>query len=120
MLGQIHSALETASLGREPVTVRVTGCPNGCARPYTAEIGIVGQSVDLYSLYLGASHMGTRLGFAFADNVRTREIGISLLPVFELYGREREPGERFGDFCQRQGRDALRAVWQASRAEVTG
>ncbi|HEX8984694.1 MAG TPA: NADPH-dependent assimilatory sulfite reductase hemoprotein subunit, partial [Bryobacteraceae bacterium] len=120
MLGQIHSALEVANLGREPVTIRVTGCPNGCARPFTAEIGIVGQSVDMYSLYLGASHMGTRLGFSFADNIRTREIGVSLLPVFELYGRERQPGERFGDFCQRQGRDALRAVWQASRVEVAG
>jgi sulfite reductase (ferredoxin) len=109
LLGQIHAAQEAASIGREAVTVRVTGCSNGCARPYTSEIGIVGQSVELYTLYLGASHLGTRLGFVFADNVRASEIGLSLLPAFELYRRERTCGERFGDFCDRVGRDRLRA-----------
>ncbi len=120
LLGQIQSALEASSLDREPVVVRVTGCPNGCARPYTAEIGIVGQSVGLYSLYLGASHLGTRLGFAFTDNIRGHEIGLTLLPLFGLFRRERQPGERFGDFCNRIGRDALRAHSEAARAEVGG
>ncbi|HVX66971.1 MAG TPA: NADPH-dependent assimilatory sulfite reductase hemoprotein subunit [Bryobacteraceae bacterium] len=120
LLGQIHAAQEAASIGREALTVRVTGCPNGCARPYTSEIGIVGQSVELYTLYLGASHLGTRMGFAFADNVRAREIGQTLQPVFELYRRERSGGERFGDFCNRVGRDRLREVREAASAEVPG
>ncbi len=120
LLGQIQASLEAACLPREPVIIRVTGCPNGCARPYTAEIGIVGQSVGLYALYLGASHLGTRLGFVFAENVRTHEIGLALLPVFEKFQRERFSGERFGDFCHRIGRDSLRAVREAATAEVAG
>jgi sulfite reductase (ferredoxin) len=108
--GQIHASLAANGLDRESVIVRITGCPNGCARPYTAEIGIVGQSVDRYTVYLGASHIGTRLGFAFAENVRTGGIGAALLPVFEMFRRERLPGERFGDFCHRTGCEVLRGA----------
>jgi sulfite reductase (ferredoxin) len=120
LLGQIQASLEAACLPREPVIIRVTGCPNGCARPYTAEIGIVGQSVGMYALYLGASHLGTRLGFVFAENVRTHEIGPTLLPIFERFHRERFSGERFGDFCHRIGRDGLRAVREIPGVEVAG
>jgi sulfite reductase (ferredoxin) len=105
--GAIQCALAEAGLDGQSVSLRVTGCPNGCARPYTAEIGLVGQSVDLYRIYLGASAVGTRLGFAFADNVPRAGIAARLRPLFRLYAAQRQPGESFGDFCHRLGREAL-------------
>jgi sulfite reductase (ferredoxin) len=105
----IHGALAEVGLGGESISVRVTGCPNGCARPYTAEIGLVGQSVNMYRIYLGASPMGTRLGSALADNVPRGEIVARLRPVFRLYAERRESGEAFGDFCHRVGVGRLRA-----------
>lgn len=101
VLAQVHRALDAAGLADEPIAVRMTGCPNGCARPYTAEIGIVGQSVDRYSIHLGGSHLGTRLGRPFAENVRSAAIEETLRPVFDLFRRERLPHEPFGDFCHR-------------------
>jgi sulfite reductase (ferredoxin) len=109
ILADLERTLSEVGLGGFPVSVRVTGCPNGCARPYTAEIGIVGQSVNLYSLYLGGSHLGLRLGTAFADLVRKEQIGATLRPAFLRYRDCRHAGERFGDFCHRVGLEALRA-----------
>ncbi len=105
----IHGALTEVGIGGQAISVRVTGCPNGCARPYTAEIGLVGQSVNLYRIYLGASPMATRMGSAFADNVPRGEIVDRLRPVFRFYADHRRPSESFGDFCDRMGMDALRA-----------
>jgi sulfite reductase (ferredoxin) len=102
--------LAEAGLRGLPLSVRVTGCPNGCARPYTAEIGIVGQSVNLYSIYLGGSHLGLRLGTVFADRVPRERIGATLHPLFLLYREGRNPDERFGDFCHRIGSEALRGA----------
>ncbi len=121
MLSAILAQLEEAGIGDEGVTVRVTGCPNGCARPYTAEIGIVGQSVDLYKIYLGGSRLGTRLGALFRENVKRDAIASVLAPVFAMYRERRSEGETFGDFCHRAGMeelanaDADRAVRVAGR-----
>jgi sulfite reductase (ferredoxin) len=109
ILADLHGQMKEAGIAEQAVSVRVTGCPNGCARPYTAEIGIVGRSVDLYALYLGASHLGTRLGSMFAENVPRRDIGRLLRPALKLYAAERRPNESFGDFCHRAGFEALRA-----------
>jgi sulfite reductase (ferredoxin) len=113
LTGQIQARLAAAGLAREPITVRVTGCPNGCARPYTAEIGIVGQSVKLYGIYLGASPVGTRLGFLFASNIPFSQIAPTLEPLFEFFRASRIEAERFGDFCHRVGAEALRAASEA-------
>jgi sulfite reductase (ferredoxin) len=114
MLADLHGQMREAGIGEQTISVRVTGCPNGCARPYTAEIGIVGRSVDLYALYLGASHLGTRLGSLFAENVARRDIGRRLGPALKLYAGERRPDESFGDFCHRVGFDALKAEQAAA------
>ena len=114
MLDDLHGQMREAGIGEQAISVRVTGCPNGCARPYTAEIGIVGRSVDLYALYLGASPVGTRLGSLFAENVPRREIGQRLAPALRLYAAERRPAESFGDFCHRAGFDALKAQQAAA------
>ncbi len=108
----IQASLDNAGLRGESVTLRVTGCPNGCARPYTAEIGLVGQSVNLYGIYLGGSPLGTRLGFLFVSNVKQAEIAPRLAPVFELFRDERRAGEPFGDFCHRVGLETLKSAPQ--------
>jgi sulfite reductase (ferredoxin) len=93
-------------------------CPNGCARPYTAEIGIVGQSTDLHSLYLGGAPMGTRLAQLFRHEVRLHEIAPVLRPLFEEYAAERATGERFGDWAARIGVTRLREPGRAREADL--
>src|SRR4029077_4796623 len=92
---EIQKVWDAAGLCGEPLCVRMTGCANGCARPYTAEIGIVGQSADLYSLYLGGSPLGNRLAELLRHEVRTREIAGVLSPLFAAYAAGRAAGERF-------------------------
>ncbi len=98
-----------AGVGAERIHLRMTGCPNGCARPYTAEIGIVGQSPKLYSIYLGGSPLATRIARLYTHNVPEERIGAVLRPVLEAWAAERQPGESFGDFCFRAGLESLRA-----------
>ena len=108
LVAQVQEQLSEAGLPDEVVHFRTSGCPNGCSRPYTAEIGIVGASVDMYTIYLGASQLGTRLGTVFAQNVKRHEIIQKLRPVFDYYKTVRAPGENFGDFCARVGTETLR------------
>ena len=105
----VQAELDRAGIGTESVHLRMTGCPNGCARPYTAEIGIVGQSVGLYSLYLGGSPLATRLATLYAHNIKREQIPASLRPIIDEFVAFRNPGEAFGDYCARQGVDALRS-----------
>ena len=112
----LRQRLSALGLDGEDIVVRITGCHNGCARPLTAEIGIVGQSVDLYSIFLGGSTLGTRLAALFATNVKRSDIGAALEPVFAQYRDRRLAGESFGDFCRRLGVEALQS--RASAAEV--
>jgi sulfite reductase (ferredoxin) len=100
---EIQKVWDAAGLYGEPLCVRMTGCANGCARPYTAEIGIVGQSAGLYSLYVGGSPLGIRLAELLRHEVRTREIAGVLTPLFAAYAAGRAAGERFGDWAARQG-----------------
>ena len=81
----------------------MTGCPNGCARPYLAEIGLVGKAPGRYNLYLGAAYDGSRLSKLYAEDVGHEAIVAALDPVFAAYAADRQPGERLGDFCIRAG-----------------
>lgn len=105
---ELQEELNRLGLPREIVHLRTSGCPNGCSRPYTAEIGIVGASVNMYTIYLGASTLGTRLGQAFAQNVKREALIETIRPALELFRDCREKGETFGDFCNRMGVEALR------------
>ncbi len=87
----------------------MTGCPNGCARPYSTEIGVVGRGRDHYTLYLGGDADGTRLNREFADHVAGGAVAATLAPVLRAFAAERRDGERFGDWCDRVGVPALRA-----------
>lgn len=84
-----------------PMTLRITGCPNGCARPYLAEIALTGRAPGLYNLYLGGSYQGHRLTQLYAANVNEARITALLDPLFAQYAAEREEGEHFGDFLVR-------------------
>jgi sulfite reductase (NADPH) hemoprotein beta-component len=79
----------------------MTGCPNGCARPYIAEIGLVGKGPGTYNLYLGAGFAGDRLGCLYRDNIAEPEILEVLRPLFVRYAEDRQTDERFGDFLVR-------------------
>lgn len=116
--GEIQAEFVEAGLGDVEVHLRTTGCPNGCARPYTAEIGIVGASVFMYTLYLGASPLGTRLGEIFARNVKSHEIRGRLRRVIQHYAGTRLPDERFGDFCHRIGIETLQGLNQVDVVEL--
>lgn len=85
----------------------MTGCPNGCARPYMGDIGFVGRSKDLYDIFLGGDWANTRLNWIFATGVRLSELASTLAPLLQRWGKESQDDEAFGDFCHRLGRDAL-------------
>ena len=103
LVSQLEESLERAGLRDDDIVIRMTGCPNGCARPYLAEIGLVGRGPDTYNLYLGAAFDGTRLNKLYAQDVREAEIIALLDPLFQRYAKERNGGERFGDFLIRAG-----------------
>jgi sulfite reductase (NADPH) hemoprotein beta-component len=87
----------------DDIVVRMTGCPNGCARPYLAEVGLVGKGPGRYNIYLGAAFDGTRLSKLFAEDLDHDGIVAALDPVFAAYAKERMGNERFGDFVIRAG-----------------
>ena len=106
---QLERELERLGLADAALTVRMTGCPNGCARPYTADLAFVGRSLDKYAVFVGGSMLGTRLGVVYADLVPRNRLVAAVRPLFERYRDERLGAERFGDFCHRVGVEALRA-----------
>lgn len=105
---RLEAVLAELGLAEEPITVRMTGCANGCARPYIAEIGFVGRVIGKYDIFLGANVAGTRLNARFCEMVPFDDLVPTLRPVLELYRDERLPGERFGDFCHRVGIERLK------------
>jgi sulfite reductase (NADPH) hemoprotein beta-component len=84
-----------------PLTVRITGCPNGCARPYLAEIGLIGRAPGRYTLRLGADAVGSRMNVVYRDNIDENAIVVALDELVGRYAAERQQGERFGDFLWR-------------------
>jgi sulfite reductase (NADPH) hemoprotein beta-component len=81
----------------------MTGCPNGCARPYIAEIGLVGKGPGRYNLYLGGGFAGDRLNSLYRENADEDEIVDALKPLFARFSAKRQPDESFGDFLVREG-----------------
>jgi sulfite reductase (ferredoxin) len=105
----IDALLAKLKLHNGPVPhIRMTGCPNGCARPYSAEVGLVGRSLNSYTIYLGGSHLGTRLGQVYLDNVKREDILGRLEPILAAYKLERQTDEAFGDYCNRVGIEKLK------------
>ncbi|WP_404379806.1 NADPH-dependent assimilatory sulfite reductase hemoprotein subunit [Caenispirillum salinarum] len=107
MVAAIHTEMERHGIGAEAVSLRITGCPNGCARPPTAEIGLVGRMPGKYAVFVGGSFEGTRLNEKLQDKVPEADVPVLLGRLFGLFAEQREHGERFGDFCHRLGTQAL-------------
>jgi sulfite reductase (ferredoxin) len=108
IIDRIQALLGQLDLAGEQFVIRMTGCPNGCARPYMAELGFVGSAPNKYQLWLGGSPDQTRLARAYIDRMPVDELESTLEPIFTLFKQERQPGESFGDFCDRVGFDAIR------------
>ena len=101
ILAKFETVLDEAGLKDDAISLRVTGCPNGCARPYLAEIGFVGKAPGKYALYLGASYNGTRLNRLYSPSVTIDDAVTKLRPIIKRYALERNDGEGFGDWCDR-------------------
>jgi sulfite reductase (NADPH) hemoprotein beta-component len=99
----LDQKLATHGLSADDIVIRMTGCPNGCARPYLAEIGVVGKGPGRYNLYLGAAFDGSRMNKLYAEDLDHAGIVAALEPIFAAYAVERNAGERFGDFTIRAG-----------------
>ncbi len=117
IMDRLEGELERMGLDKERFTVRMTGCPNGCARPYNSDIGLVGRSASknpdgtpgpgTYTIFLGGRTIGDRLNVEFKDYVPFDRVVDELVPVLARYRAERGEGETFGDFCHRVGVEAL-------------
>jgi sulfite reductase (NADPH) hemoprotein beta-component len=103
LVTKIESQLEGYGLSQEDILIRMTGCPNGCGRPFLGEIGLVGRALGKYNLYLGAGFAGDRLNTLYKEMVGEEEILSLLDPLFERYAKDRNKKERFGDFLLRVG-----------------
>ncbi|OGW86697.1 MAG: sulfite reductase subunit beta [Omnitrophica bacterium RIFCSPHIGHO2_02_FULL_46_11] len=110
LVDQLESALNKLGLGSTKMTLRMTGCPNGCARPYSSEIGLVGRAVGTYNIYLGGNLDGTRLNQVYFENVREANIVNQLIPIFKYYKLEHKGDEEFGNFCHRIGVEKLSKI----------
>src|SRR5690606_36012921 len=95
--------LEKHGLAEAPILLRISGCPNGCSRPYLGEIALVGKAPGRYNLMLGADHRGQRLNTLYRENIVEDQILAELDPLFARYATERRPEEGFGDFLLRAG-----------------
>ena len=102
ILEKFETVLDEAGLHDDAISLRITGCPNGCARPYLAEIGFVGKAPGKYALYLGAKYNGTRLNRLFSPSITIDDAVTTLAPIIKRYAKERREGEGFGDFCDRE------------------
>jgi sulfite reductase (NADPH) hemoprotein beta-component len=98
LVTKIETLLEQNGLSQDPITIRVSGCPNGCSRPYVAEIALTGRAPGKYNLWLGGGFHGERLNRLHAENIGEERILAILSELLSAYAKSRAPGERFGDF----------------------
>ncbi len=101
LIDRLQKVCDDLGLGNEEIIIRSTGCPNGCARPYMAEIAFVGKAPGRYQVWLGGDATGTRLNRVWKDVMKDPDIENELRPVLARFAKERNAGERFGDWCDR-------------------
>lgn len=101
LISKIETLVDKNGLSEQPIVIRMTGCPNGCARPFLAEIAMIGKAPGKYNLYLGGDGKGSRLNKLYRENIDEEAILAELEPLFETYAKKRHKGEGFGDFVVR-------------------
>ena len=110
IVAELQAALDTLGLGQERISLRITGCPNGCARSYAGDIGLVGRIPGHFAIYVGGDFEGTVLAQQLLNRVKQADIAQALTPLLAAWGRERRDGEGFGDWARRAGMPALTAL----------
>ncbi len=110
LVDQLEPILAELGLSEEAISIRMTGCPNGCARPYQSEIGIVGRGGTKYTLYIGGDSLGRRLNTELQDSVPFDQLAPKLKALFSAFKGERQGSEAFGDYCTRVGLERLQAL----------
>lgn len=116
LIDSVEAALRKHGLIEERISIRITGCPNGCARPYAGDIGLVGRTPGTFALFLGGDFEGTRLNSKLTEKVPEAAIADTLDPLLGAFAQDRQPGEGFGDWCHRQGNDKLAALLPGGKA----
>lgn len=101
LIDRIESICAEVGLAGEEIIIRSTGCPNGCARPYMAELAFVGKAPGRYQVWVGGNAAGTRMNRVWKESIKDAEIESELRPLLARFAKERNPGERFGDWCER-------------------
>jgi sulfite reductase (ferredoxin) len=117
---RIRAILKKVGLGKQSLVIRMTGCPNGCARPYMAELGFVGSAPDTYQIWLGGTPNQTRLAQAYTDKLPIADLESFLEPLFVYFKQERQENESFGEFCHRLGFEALRQFSASYQSKASG
>jgi sulfite reductase (ferredoxin) len=115
LIDQLEGSLARLGLQDEVLSVRMTGCPNGCARPYQSDIGLVGRSGEKYTIFVGGRLLGDRLNSMLCDLVPMAQIVPTLEPLLGHFKLHRHEGESFGEFCDRLGLEATQALLPAER-----
>jgi sulfite reductase (NADPH) hemoprotein beta-component len=103
LITKLESTLEENGMRQDSIVMRMTGCPNGCARPWLAEVAFVGKAYGAYNMYLGGGYHGQRLNKLYRASIKEDEILDIMKPLLKRYSRERQEGEHFGDFVIRIG-----------------
>jgi len=120
VLQRIEDSLQRVGLQDEHFIVRMTGCPNGCARPYMAELGFVGNGPNIYQVWLGGSPDQTRLAEPFIEKMHLDNLETELEPILAYFKAARQESEKFGDFCSRVGFAAIRDAASAQTINNNG
>ncbi len=117
---QMDRALSRHGLADRPMSFRITGCPNGCVRTYTGDVGLVGRTPGTYAVYVGGDFAGTRLSFRLLDRVKQADVVPTLDRLFAPFAAEAMPDEGFGDWCARRGPESLLAILQEGQGVARG
>ena len=116
LIRQLADLVDELGLQEQPISWRMTGCPNGCARPYLGDVGFVGTTLGKYDVFLGGDLEGTRLNALYGRNVPIDDIPELIRGPLAEYAETRDRGEQFGDWCQRQGIRELAERYQEVEA----
>lgn len=110
VLERINLLLEKLNMANEQLVIRMTGCPNGCVRPYLAELGFVGRGPGTYQVWLGGTTDGTKLAQPYVQSLRIEDLETFLEPIFVYFQANRKSNESFGVFCHRVEFDKLQEI----------
>jgi sulfite reductase (ferredoxin) len=114
VIDDLEGPLAKLGLDKERFTIRMTGCPNGCSRPYNADLALVGKAKDKYTLYAGGGWLGNRLAYIYKDLVPADQIVHEIVGIAAAYKANRNDGESLGEFCDRVGKDDLTVMADAA------